>query len=60
MKVLGIGVVLAVVAGIVYGLFIGNVPRGLGQGGAVVLFLSAIVGVGMIYRAEARRKQAGR
>lgn len=59
MKVLGIGVVLAVVVGIVYGLFSGNVPRGLGQA-AVVLFLSAIVGVGMIYRAEARRKQARR
>jgi mannose/fructose/N-acetylgalactosamine-specific phosphotransferase system component IIC len=60
MMVLGAGVVAAVVIGLVYGLLIGNVPRGLGQGGAVVMIIAAVVGVGITYRADARRKQTGR
>jgi F0F1-type ATP synthase assembly protein I len=60
LTVLGIGVVAAVVVGLIYGLLIDNIPRGLGQGGAVVLILAAIVGVSLIYRTDVRRKQAGR
>lgn len=59
LTVVGIGAVVAIVVGVIYGLLIGNVPKGLGQGGAVVLIIAAIVGVGISYRAEARRKQAG-
>jgi hypothetical protein len=60
MMVLGIGVVVAVVVGLIYGLLIDNIPKGLGQGGAVVLFLAAIVGVAVTLRMDARSKQAGR
>ena len=60
LTVLGIGVVAAVVVGLIYGLMIDNIPRGLGQGGAVVMFLAAIVGVAVTFRTDARRRQAGR
>ncbi len=60
MVILGLGVLAAVVIGLLYGALTGNVGRGLGQAGGIVLAIAAFLAIVAAYQSGARRKRTSR